>query len=342
MYVNVSEIKPGDPVQAVFLVSTAEVRETRLGNPYLRMSLRDRAGGSIDALFFGASETDISLVTAGKPFEIDGEADEFRNRVNIKVNTMRPSSETWDASAHLPRSKHSAEVLTGCIRDAVESMASGSIRDIMRAVIADQLVMERLPTWPAAKTRHHAWIGGLAEHTSEMVKLAEVVSEVFPQLDRDLLLAGVILHDLGKIEELELVSDIGYTAAGNLEGHMVQGVRILERALTTTNSEGEIATLLRHLVLSHQGQLEYAAVTEPLIPEAIALHYIDQLSSQVRPAIEDVAGATKRGVEGQLIRGPTAMRDLYVRRVASDDSLSSDDSTTASSSDSPREGQLPF
>ena len=138
------------------------------------------------------------------------------------------------------------------------------------------------------------------------------------------------------------MSDIGYTAAGNLEGHMVQGVRILERALTTPNSEGEIATLLRHLVLSHQGQLEYAAVTEPLIPEAIALHYIDQLSSQVRPAIEDVAGATKRGVEGQLIRGPTAMRDLYVRRVASDDSLSSDDSTTASSSDSPREGQLPF
>ena len=108
---NVSEIKPGDPVQAVFLVSTAEVRETRRGDPYLRMSLRDRSGGSIDALFFGASETDISLVTAGKPFEIDGEADEFRNRVNIKVNTMRPSSETWDASAHLPRSKHSAEVL---------------------------------------------------------------------------------------------------------------------------------------------------------------------------------------------------------------------------------------
>ena len=104
MYVNVSDIKPGDPVQAVFLVSTAEVRETRRGDPYLRMSLRDRSGGSIDALFFGASEADISLVTAGKPFEIDGEADEFRNRVNIKVNAMRPSSETWDASAHLPRS----------------------------------------------------------------------------------------------------------------------------------------------------------------------------------------------------------------------------------------------
>ncbi len=341
MYVNVSDIKPGDPVRAIFLVSTAEVRETRRGDPYLRMSLRDRSGDSIDALFFGASEADISLVIAGKPFEIDGEADEFRNRVNIKVNAMRPSSETWDASAHLPRSVHSAEVLTGSIRDAVESMASGSIRDVMRAVIADQLVMERLPTWPAAKTRHHAWIGGLAEHTSEMVKLAQVVSEVFPQLDRDLLLAGVILHDLGKIEELELVSDIGYTAAGNLEGHMVQGVRILERALTATGTEGEIATLLRHLVLSHQGQLEYAAVTEPMVPEAIALHYIDQLSSQVRPAIEDIAASMKRGVEGQLIRGPTAMRNLYVRRTESDDSLSSDVSAT-SSLDPPSEGPLPF
>ena len=341
MHVNISDIKPGDSVQGVFLVSTTEVRETRNGDPYLRISLRDRSGDSIDALFFRVSEADISSVIAGAPFEIDGEADEFRNRVNIKVNAMRPSDEVWDAAEHLPRSVHSAEVLTGAIRDAVESMGSGSVHDVMQAVIADQLVMERLPTWPAAKTRHHAWIGGLAEHTVEMLQLAQVVSVVFPKLDRDLLLAGVILHDLGKIEELELASDIAYTAAGNLEGHMVQGIQILDRALSATSTEGEIATLLRHLVLSHQGQLEFSAVTEPMVPEAIALHYIDQLSSQVRPAIEDIAGATKRGVRGQLIRGQTAMRNLYVRSADSGESQLSDFSAT-SPSDPPSEAPLPF
>ena len=94
---------------------------------------------------------------------------------------------------------------------------------------------------------------------------------------------------------------------------MVQGVQILDRALSENSVEEEIQTLLRHLVLSHQGQLDYAAVVEPMIPEAIALHYIDQLSSQVRPAIEDIHAAEKKGVHGAFIRGQTAMRSLYAR-----------------------------
>ncbi len=310
---NIADITPGSYVHAVFLVASVEVREARTGNRFLRMSLRDRAGASIDAVMFQVTEAQIAAVTAGEPYEVEGRADEFRNRVNIKVDTLRRSDETWDATAYLPRSTRSAEELTGSIRDAVESIESPVLKDVLRAVIADPLVTERLPQWPAAKTRHHAWLGGLAEHTVEMLQIADRVARVYPQLDRDLLLAGVVLHDLGKLEELDLRASIVYTDAGNLEGHMVQGVRILDRALAATGCDGEIATLLRHLVLSHQGQLEYSAVTEPMLPEAIALHYIDQLSSQVRPAIEDVAAARERGVRGEMLRGPTAMRELYVR-----------------------------
>ena len=310
---NIVDITPGSYVHAVFLVASVEVREARTGNRFLRMSLRDRDGTSIDAVLFQVSEAQIAAVKAGEPYEVEGRADEFRNRVNIKVDTMRRSDETWDATAYLPRSTRSAEELTGSIRDAVESIETPALKDVLLAVIADPLVAERLPQWPAAKTRHHAWLGGLAEHTVEMLQIAERVARVFPQLDRDLLLAGVVLHDLGKLEELDLQASIVYTDAGNLEGHMVQGVRILDRALAATGCDGEIATLLRHLVLSHQGQLEYSAVTVPMLPEAIALHYIDQLSSQVRPAIEDVAAARERGVRGEMLRGPTAMRELYVR-----------------------------
>ena len=310
---NISDITPGSYVHAVFLVASVEVREARTGNRFLRMSLRDRAGATIEAVCFQVSEAQIAAVSAGEPYEVEGRADEFRNRVNIKVDTMRRSDETWDATAYLPRSTRSAEELTGSIRDAIDTITSPTIKDVLNAVIADPLVIERLPQWPAAKTRHHAWIGGLAEHTVEMLQIADRVARVYPQLDRDLLLAGVVLHDIGKLEELDLQASIVYTDAGNLEGHMVQGVRILDRALAATGCEGEIATLLRHLVLSHQGLLEFAAVTEPMLPEAIALHYIDQLSSQVRPAIEDVAAARERGVRGEMMRGPTAMRELYVR-----------------------------
>ena len=300
-------------VRGVFLVASCEVREARTGTRFLRMGLRDRAGASIDAVFFQVSDAQIAAVTAGEPYEVEGLADEFRNRVNIKIDAMRRSDETWDATDYLPRSSKSAGKLTGAIRDAVESIETPALKEVMRAVIADPLVAERLPTWPAAKTRHHAWLGGLAEHTVEMLQIAERVAGVYPQLDRDLLLAGVVLHDLGKLEELDLQASIVYTEAGNLEGHMVQGVRILDRALAATGCDGEVATLLRHLVLSHQGQLEYAAVTVPMLPEAIALHFIDQLSSQVRPAVEDVDAARKRGVRGAMMRGPTAMRELYVR-----------------------------
>lgn len=310
---NIAEITPGRMVHGVFLVASSEVREARTGTRFLRLGLRDRTGATIDAVFFQVTDAQIAAVTEGEPFEIEGRADEFRNRVNIKVDAMRPSDETWDATAYLPRSSKSVEELTGAIRDAIDSFTTPVLKDVLNAVIADPLVAERLPKWPAAKTRHHAWIGGLAEHTVEMLQIAERVARVFPQLDRDLLLAGVVLHDLGKLEELDLQASIVYSDAGNLEGHMVQGVRILDRALTATGCDGEIATLLRHLVLSHQGQLEYAAVTEPMLPEAIALHYIDQLSSQVRPAIEDVAAARERGVRGAMLRGPTAMRELFVR-----------------------------
>lgn len=310
---NIADITPGSYVHAVFLIASVEVREARTGNRFLRMSLRDRTGASIDAVFFQVTDAQVAAVKAGEPYEVEGRADEFRNRVNIKIDTIRRSDETWDATAYLPRSARSAEELTGSIHDAVESIESSQIQDVLRAVVADPLVAMRLPQWPAAKTRHHAWIGGLAEHTVEMLQIAERVARVYPQLDRDLLLAGVVLHDLGKLEELDLQASIVYSNAGNLEGHMVQGVRILDRALAATGCDGEIATLLRHLVLSHQGQLEYAAVTEPMLPEAIALHYIDQLSSQVRPAIEDVAAARERGVRGEMLRGPTAMRELYVR-----------------------------
>ena len=310
---NIADITPGRIVRGVFLVASYEVREARTGTRFLRLSLRDRAGASIDAVFFQVSDAQIAAIAAGEPYEVEGMADEFRNRVNIKVDALRRSDETWDATDYLPRSSKSAGELTGAIHDAAESITTPLLKDVLRAVIADPLVTERLPKWPAAKTRHHAWIGGLAEHTVEMLQIAERVAKVYPQLDRDLLLAGVVLHDLGKLEELDLEASIVYTDAGNLEGHMVQGVRILDRALAATGCDGEIATLLRHLVLSHQGQLEYAAVTEPMLPEAIALHFIDQLSSQVRPAIEDVEAARQRGVRGAMLRGPTAMRELYVR-----------------------------
>ena len=310
---RVADVSPGASVAGRFIVATAETRTTRNGDPFLRLNLRDAEGGTIDAIYFGVSETTAREVTPGRTYEIKGRGDEWQGRTNLKISAMRIADEQLDAAALLPRSSAPPESLRGAIDTAIEGLGNEQIKSVLEAVMAAEPVADRLSEWPAAKARHHAWLGGLAEHTGEMLGLAAAVADVFPTLDRDLLTAGVILHDLGKLIELDIAADIAYTAAGNLEGHMVHGVRILDDALRRTACDDETAMLLRHMILSHQGTREFAAVVEPMFPEAIALHYIDQLSSQVRPALDDVAEVRGRGTRATTFRGQRTRRMLYVR-----------------------------
>ncbi len=310
---KLADIRPGHSVTGTFVIAAPEVRTSRSGEPYLRLTLRDEDRDSIDALYFAVPEDVASDVESGQTYTVEGRVEEFRGRVNVKLSAMERAETQWDATALLPHSEQDVSALRATIGAAAESLASNEIRAAVQAVLAQPVVAERLSTWPAAKGRHHAWVGGLAEHVVEMLRLAERTTEIFPDLDRDLVVAGVILHDLGKVLELEVTAEFAYTAAGNLEGHMVHGVRLLDEAVAEVECSAETAMLLRHLVLSHQGTREYAAVLEPMIPEAIALHFIDQLSSQVRPALEDVKAASARGVSGAAFRGATSTRQLYAR-----------------------------
>ena len=309
---NVADVRSEEPVSGTFLVAAVEVRTTRNGDAYLRMTLRDQLGESIEALFFRVSEAVIAAVEAGQTYEVEGQGDEWRGHLNVKLSGIVRSTETWDSTALLPRSDVPPDQSRESIDAALASIGHPAIRAVVSAVLRSDLVAERLTVWPAAKIRHHAWVGGLAEHMVEMLSLAARAAEIYPDLDRDLLVAGVLLHDLGKLLELEVSADFGYTSEGNLEGHMAQGVRLLDQALKDVECPAETAMLLRHLVLSHQGTREFGAVVEPQIPEAIALHYIDQLSSQIRPAIEDVRKTRARGT---FFRGPTSMRHLYAPEV---------------------------
>jgi 3'-5' exoribonuclease len=310
---RIAEIRAGQSVAGTFLVAAPEVRTSRSGEAYLRVTLRDEDRDSIAALYFGVAEDLAASVESGQTYTIEGRAEEFRGQLNVKLSSMEHSVTQWDATTLLPHGEQDASAMQATIAAAAESLGDAEVRAVVQTVLLQPMVAERLPTWPAAKGRHHAWIGGLAEHVVEMLQLAERVAEIFPELDRDLLVAGVILHDLGKVLELGVTAEFTYTAEGNLEGHMVHGVRLLDQAVTEVGCGAETAMLLRHLILSHQGLREYAAVVEPMTPEAVALHFIDQLSSQVRPAVEDVNAATARGVGGISFRGATSMRQLYAR-----------------------------
>ncbi|MBM4438081.1 MAG: HD domain-containing protein, partial [Actinobacteria bacterium] len=309
---NVADVRPREPVASPFLVGAVDRRASRTGEPFLHLSLRDSRGDAIPARFFRVPAAVAEAIRAGETYDVEGDGDDWGGTLQIKVRTMRRSEVQWDATAMLPRASKDPADLLAIIQQAAAALGSPAIRRVVEHVLASEPVASRLATWPAAKSRHHAWVAGLAEHIVEMLQIAERVADTFPDLNSDLLIAGVILHDLGKVEELDLGATFAYTAAGNLEGHMVQGVRLLDASLAATGCDAGTGLQLRHLVLSHQGTLEWSAVVEPLTPEAIALHYIDQLSSQVRPALDDVLAARNRGAAGTIIRGPTALRNLYV------------------------------
>ena len=320
---RIADIRPGQMVSGTYVIASPDVRTSRTGDPYLRVTLRDQDRDSIDALYFSVPPELAAAVDAGQTYTVEGRAEEFRGRVNVKLSRMERSAVQWDATALLPQGERDPAALRASIAAAADSIGNAQVQAVVKAVLSQPEVAERLETWPAAKGRHHAWVGGLAEHTVEMLQLAERVTETFPELDRDLVVAGVILHDLGKVLELDVTSEFSYTSAGNLEGHMVHGVQLLDAAMANVECDAETAMLLRHLVLSHQGTREFAAVVEPMIPEAIALHFIDQLSSQVRPALEDVNAARARGIGGDTVRGATTLRQLYVRAAGDEGAGSS-------------------
>ena len=320
---RIADIRPGQMVSGTYVIASPDVRTSRTGDPYLRVTLRDQDRDSISALYFSVPPDLAAAVDAGQTYTVEGRAEEFRGQVNVKLTRMERSAEQWDATTLLPQGERDPAALRATIAAAADSIGHADVQAVVKAVLAQPAVAERLTTWPAAKGRHHAWVGGLAEHTVEMLQLADRVTETFPELDRDLVVAGVILHDLGKVLELDVTSEFSYTPAGNLEGHMVHGVQLLDAAVAEVECDAETAMLLRHLVLSHQGTREFAAVVEPMIPEAIALHFIDQLSSQVRPALEDVNAAKARGIGGATVRGATSLRQLYVRAAGDEGARSS-------------------
>ena len=168
------------------------------------------------------------------------------------------------------------------IRETLEGFAHESLKRLTETML--ETAGEKLEWFPAAQRMHHAERSGLLHHTTDMLRMAKAMLEVYPWLNRDLLLAGVILHDLGKLEELksdESGNVTDYTRDGQLLGHLVRGITLLNRAAEQTGVHGEILVLLEHMLLSHHGEAEYGSPRPPMFPEAEALHWLDMMDARM-------------------------------------------------------------
>ena len=291
---RIADIKPGQQVRTQLLVSRAETRVSRTGGKYLWSLLKDREGASMVALMFDAPASALDSVVPGVTVDVVAEADEYQGNVNLKLTSIDPAAEQWDLSELLPKSEKDPDEMLRNLREYAAGIEDTEVSAVVESVLRLPQVADRLAKWPAAKMRHHAVVGGLIEHVLEVLSLADATCRIFPALDKSLLFAGCILHDIGKVVELSLGAEIDYAPEGVMVGHVVIGDELVNTACVETKCPPDKAMVLRNLVLSHHGSFEFGSPVLPKTPEAVALHLIDMLSSQTRNALESVAHASHR------------------------------------------------
>lgn len=277
------EMTAGDEVRSLFLVGAASQQQARNG-PFWRLELRD-ASGSLEARVWSPLSQQCSPAV-GEIVEIEGRAESFRDRMQLNVSRLRSldaeESAALDASAFMPASERPApEMLAELEALCRRELTHKPWRSFVLAVLADSEIRPRLLRAPAAKGVHHAWAGGLLEHTLSVASLCMAFADHYPDLDRQTLLAGAICHDLGKIWEFSEGPATDYTDEGRLIGHINICLEKLGPFLDAAALEAPLALHFRHLVLSHHGQYEYGSPRLPQTVEALALHYADNLDAKI-------------------------------------------------------------
>lgn len=278
----VREIQPNQDVAGAFAVADKQLKTARNGTPFLNLRLVDKTGEITGRIWENAQETADSIPSRGVVF-VRGRSELFREELQLHIHAISPAEpRDVDPSDFLPVSPRDVREMLEELNRLVAGVKRPSLRRLLKHILEDEDLMRRFKVAPAAKSMHHAYLGGLLEHTVSVAALVSQICARYPELDRDLLVAGAIIHDLGKVEEFVYDVSIDYSHQGRLLGHMVLGLEILEEKLRHMKRfPPEEAMLLKHLVLSHHGQTEFGAVKLPMTREAFVLHHADDLDAKM-------------------------------------------------------------
>ncbi len=287
--------------EGFLLIRSAEKRKDSKGNDYVDMNLTDRTG-EINCKIWNW-DPEAETPEAGQPIKVRGTIQEYNGRLQLRVEKWRLCTEDdpVDMNALVPCAPRKPEDMFKDIEDAIEHFADEDLKKLTRGML--NLAGDRLKWFPAAQRMHHAERSGLLHHTTDMLRLADAMLNIYPWLNRDLLKAGVIIHDLGKIDEMKSdqtgnVTD--YTRDGQLLGHLVRGITNLNKVAEETGVTGECLILLEHMLLSHHGESEFGSPKPPMFPEAEALHWIDIMDARMN-TMKSVTDKTPPGAFSEKI-----------------------------------------
>ena len=279
---TVGELVPNEIVTTHLLVVAKEIRQKKTGEPYLSLHLADKTG-EIEAKMWDNVAEVMNTFERDDFVKVKGIPQVYQNRSQFTIHKMRRmQDEEVQFADFFPCSTRDPEVMYGELRSIIGSVENPHLRALLESVFNNVSIAARFKQAPAAKSIHHAWRGGLMEHVLSLCTLAKVTGPLYPNIDMDLLLTGVILHDIGKVEELTFVRSFGYSAEGQLLGHIALGLRLLGPMFDSLpNFPPKLRLLVEHIVVSHHGELAYGSPKVPIFAEALLFHHLDNLDSKM-------------------------------------------------------------
>lgn len=284
----------GEALDEVFLVADKQLKANRKGDMFLQLDLRDRTG-AINARYWNATEQQSRSFDEGDFLRIKGKVQLFQGSLQIIFSQFeRVPREAVDLHEFLPRCQQDVGKLFERLRAILLKVDHPHLRALVECFLMDETLMAGLRQVPAGIRNHHAYLGGLLEHVVTMLEAAERLAPLYPELNRDLLLMGIFLHDLGKVRELSYDRAFGYTDEGQLVGHIDLGIEMLNVKLarvpdlTGEPFPTELLLRLKHMIVSHHGSYEFGSPRLPMTPEAIALHFLDNLDAKVHSFTRDI------------------------------------------------------
>lgn len=277
----VKDIRRDDQIRGHYLVKVKKRSATKKGDPYLSLTLADRTG-DIEARVWEKAEELSPLFKEGDILEVQANAVLYLDQVQLTVSALRAPIDAVDSDLFLEASpKDPAEMLSS-LRKLLKEITNIHLKTLVERFLSDHSFTAAFKKTPAAKNFHHCYLGGLLEHTLSVCEMIVQVASHYPTLDRDLLLTGAFLHDIGKVKEIAFDHRIDYTDEGRLIGHIILGTSMVEEKLRDIKGfPPELETRLKHLILSHHGEFDFGSPKRPKFLEAFALHLVDDLDAKM-------------------------------------------------------------
>lgn len=334
-HINIKSFGPNQFIDGTYAIQNCQLGQTRTGKPFLKCLLQDSTGRAPGRMWNATEELFSQLPTNGFVW-IEGQTQPYQGEMQViiqKIAAINPTPE--DLAMLLPTTQRDVEEMFSQLYMLVMSLEHPAIKALADTYMADTDLMDKFRVAPAAMTLHHAYLGGLLEHTLSLMQLADGMLEHYPQLNRDIILMGLFLHDLGKTSELTWSTGFGYTDEGQLVGHIGRGLTMLHDRIRQCEAEGTkipgaIVMVLEHIILSHHGKPEFGALKIPSTPEAIFISHLDDLDAKMQMAISTSRSDDAKG-DGDDSDPNTASGGNFTEKIwALDTRLYRPDPTTVS------------